>query len=361
MIIRLPPSEVQYLETVCRTHGIALLDTIDCQLAELSRVRYPARKLGRREEGAEWKPAAHGEATYWGNWVFFPWESKVVHLLDREDYFDVVTSRNRDKITRREQQHLRAKRIGVVGLSVGGEIAVTVAQEHLCGTIVLADFDRLELSNVNRLNAGVDELGENKAHLVARRIAKIDPYLDVVAYDERISQSNAAEFLDGLDLLIDECDDLQIKFHLRELARARKLNVVYAADERGLLSVEPYAHAPELLPFHGRLEGPQSSRDAYDDQRAFLRAMSLWLGDWDRISERSRRSVEQVGHDLSGYPQLGSEPRLAAGQVGHVARRLLLGERLLPFFGHLDLNELIVARPAGPAGPGSTAASEESP
>jgi hypothetical protein len=89
--------------------------------------------------------------------------------------------------------------------------------------------------------------------------------------------------------------------------------------------------------------------------------MSLWLGDWDRISERSRRSVEQVGHDLSGYPQLGSEPRLAAGQVGHVARRLLLGERLLPFFGHLDLNELIVARPAGPAGPGSTAASEESP
>ncbi len=292
--------------------------------------------------------AQHRGAEYFGNWVYFPWESKAVHILTQEDYFDVITSRNQDKITREEQQHLRTKRVGVVGLSVGAEIAVTVAQEHLCGTIVLADFDHLDLSNLNRLNAGVDDLGQNKARLVARRIAKIDPYLEIVVYDEGISEGNAPEFLSGLDLLIEECDGLEMKYRLRELARERRLNVVYAADERGLVSVEPYADDAELPLFHGRIEGRQSS--------ASMRALIEWLGGWEHISERSRRSVDRLGQSLCGYPQLASEPRLAAGQIGHVARRLLLGERLEPCFRQFDLGLEIYARPGK-----STAASHSEP
>ena len=67
----------------------------------------------------------------------------------------------------------------MVGLSVGGEAAVTIAQEHLCGSMVLADFDALDLSNLNRLGAGFDDLGRSKAVIVARRIMKLDPYLDL--------------------------------------------------------------------------------------------------------------------------------------------------------------------------------------
>jgi hypothetical protein len=67
-----------------------------------------------------------------------------------------------------------------------------------------------------------------------------------------------------------------------------------------------------------------------------------WMGGWDRISEESRRSLEQIGTALCGYPQLASEARFAVGQIGHVARRLLLGERLAPFVGHLDLTELLL-------------------
>ncbi len=340
-LLRLAPGESARLDALCRGHRITIVDSIDAQLADLALLRYPAPDAdAARRRFADDLVAQHGGATYYGNWVFFPWESKIVHVLAREDYFDVVTSRNQDKITREEQEYLRTRRVGVVGLSVGAEIAVTVAQEHLCGQIVLADFDRLELSNLNRINAGVDELGENKAHLIARRIAKIDPYLDVVVYDEGISQSNAAQFLDGLHLLVEECDSLEMKYHLRALARERRLNVVYAADERGLLSVEPFAHAPDLLPFHGRVDR-QPPRETFPTPKAFMRALTEWLGGWDQISERSRRSVGRVGTALCGYPQLASEPRLAAGQVGHVARRLLLGEQLAPLFAHLDVADQV--------------------
>ncbi|CAM3587853.1 ThiF family adenylyltransferase [Kibdelosporangium persicum] len=295
------------LRALCRDRGIAVLDTLDQQLAELARVRSPG--AGRDS------PA---------RWVYFPWERRVVHLLAENDFFDVITDRNQDKISRAEQDVLRGRTVGVIGLSVGGEAAVTVAQEHLCGHIKLADFDRLDLSNLNRLNAGVDDLGVPKAWIVARRIAKIDPYMRVTVFDEGVTPANVDAFLDGVDLLVEECDDLALKYGIRVRAKARGLDVVYAADERGFLSIEPYRTHPDLPVFHGLVNGPQELTD--------------WLGE---LSDRSRRSVPLIGQSLCGYPQLAGEARWAAGQVGHVARRLLLGEALPPFHGHLDPAEWI--------------------
>ncbi len=341
-IVRLGSGEADRFHAVCREHDVAVIDTIDRQLAELAVVRRPAGSAdAERRCFINEQLAGHdGDASY-GNWIYLPWEAKVVHLLDRDEYYEVVTNRNLDKITREEMVQLRGKRIGVIGLSVGGEAAVTVAQEHLCGAIILADFDRLDLSNLNRLGAGFDELGRKKTTIVARRIVKIDPYLELTVFDDGVSAANLANFLDGLDLLIDECDDLQIKHELRLRARARGLNLVFAADERGFLSVEPYAHRPDLPPFHGRIEGPQLEREAFPTPLAFMKALAEWMGGWDNISERSRRSLERIGETLCGYPQLASEARYAAGQIGNVARRLLLGERVEPFLGNLDLTDLI--------------------
>ena len=87
--------------------------------------------------------------------------------------------RNRNLITAAELERLGRLRIGVVGLSVGHAIAYTLAAQGLCGELRLADFDDLELSNLNRVPATVFDLGVNKAVVCARRIAELDPYLPV--------------------------------------------------------------------------------------------------------------------------------------------------------------------------------------
>lgn len=340
-IVRLAPGEFDRFAAFCRKQYIGLVDTIDRQLMDLAAVRQPSTHDAERQRFVDDTLAAHGGRAAYANWVYLPWERKVAHLLDRDAYFEVITSRNQDKISREEQRLLETKCIGVMGLSVGGEAAVTVAQEHLCGEIVLADFDRLDLSNLNRLGAGFDELDHNKAAIVARRIARIDPYLKVTVLEEGVTEANFDDFLDGLDLLIEECDGLQIKHRVRRLAKERGVNLVFAADERGFLSVEPYANWPDLSPFHGWIEEPQPPREAFPTPLAFMKALTEWMGGWERISERSRRSLEQIGDTLCGYPQLASEARYAAGQIGHVVRRLLLGERLPPFMGHLDLEDLL--------------------
>jgi heme-degrading monooxygenase HmoA len=357
-VVRLRAGDVEAFADVCREHGIARVDTLATQLDELAAIRVASSKEGGRERFiADTLTEAGGRDVY-GTWVYFPWQARAVHLLDREEFHEVITDRNRDKITCAEQQELRSRRIGVLGLSVGGEAAVAVAQEHLCGSIVLADFDRLELSNLNRLGAGVDDLGRNKAVIVARRIARIDPYLEVDVFDKGVTDANLDAFLDGLDLLIEECDGLAIKYEVRQRARERRLNIVFAGDERGFLSIEPYADQPELLPFHGRVAAPQPPRESFADDAAFMRALTVWLGGWDAISERSRRSLEQIGSTLRGYPQLASEARFAAGQIGHVARRLLLGERLMPFVGHLDLEQWLPRAEADDAAAFDTASAD---
>lgn len=341
VFVRISPSEFADLTALCKEHHVTLIDTIDRQLNDLAVIRRPSIRNSTDLNYITGGIPAPGERTSYGNWVYLPWESKIVHLLNRDDYFDVITNRNQDKITREEQKELRTKRIGVIGLSVGGEAAVTVAQEHLCGAIVLADFDQLDLSNLNRLNAGFDELGQPKAKIIARRIARINPYLDVTILEEGVTTANLEEFLDGLDLIIEECDALQIKRDVRLLASKRGVNIVYAADERGFLSVEPYQYYPDLLPFHGRVEYPQTSREDFPTPAAFMKALSLWMGGWENLSDRAQSSLERVGDTLCGYPQLASEARYAAGQIGHVVRRLLLGERTPPFIGNLDLADLV--------------------
>lgn len=340
-LLRLEPGEHGRFSDLCRRRGIRVVDELERQLGDLAAVHLPGGGPAERKEFVERFVAAAGGIHSSGTWVVLPWERKVVHILDEESYFRVITNRNHEKITPLEQERLRTKKVGVMGLSLGAEAAAVVAQEHLCGHLVLADFDRLDLSNLNRLNAGFDDLGLRKTTIAARRIAKLNPYLEVTVFEEGVTEANAATFLDGLDLLIEECDDLRAKFDIRLMARERGLDIVFAGDERGFLSVEPYGQHPDLPPFHGRITEPPPSRDEFPTPHAFLAELTRWLGGWEWISSRTRDSLEQIGDTLCGYPQLAGEARFAAGQVGHVARRLLLGERLEPFVGQVDLDEIV--------------------
>ena len=52
----------------------------------------------------------------------------------------------------------------------------------------LADFDRVELSNLNRIPATVFDLGINKAVATARRIAELDGSVDLFDFDAEMGQ-----------------------------------------------------------------------------------------------------------------------------------------------------------------------------
>ena len=156
-----------------------------------------------------------------GQWAYYPWRRTVVAVLGPRGFRAVRLDRNRNMITAAEQERLGALRIGVAGLSVGHVIAHTLAAQGLVGELRLTDFDDLELSNLNRVPATVFDLGVNKATVTARRIAELDPYLPVRVLDAGLTHDTVDEFLDGLDIVVEECDSLDMKAVLREGAKAR--------------------------------------------------------------------------------------------------------------------------------------------
>jgi molybdopterin/thiamine biosynthesis adenylyltransferase/nitroreductase len=305
--------------------ALQIVDRFEEQRDQLSKVKpLPSRKLF--DEGQRW--------------VYYPWRRAVVRLLGPRAFAAVRLDRNHNKVTRDEQSKLRTLSIGVVGVSAGHSIAHILAMEGLAGEIRLADFDTLELSNLNRIPASVLDLGVNKAIVAARRIAEIDPYLRVVVVPEGVSADNLHSFLDGLDLVIEECDSLDVKFLVREAARARGIPVIMETSDRGVLDVERYDLEPERPIFHGLLGDMDSSKLAnlsLADKGPFVLRM---LGATE-ISSRGAATVFELGQTVTGWPQLASEVTLGAVTTAAAVRRFGLEGDLPSGRIRFDVEEIL--------------------
>jgi molybdopterin/thiamine biosynthesis adenylyltransferase len=278
----------------------------------------------------------------------------VVSVLGPRAFRLLRLDRNRNLITAAELDRLGRLRIGVVGLSVGHAIAYTLAAQGLCGQLRLTDFDDLELSNLNRVPASVFDLGVNKAVVCARRIAELDPYLPVSVVPTGITVQSVGGFLDGLDVVIEECDSLDAKVLIREVARTRRLAVLMATSDRGLLDVERFDIEPSRPIMHGLLGDMDTARLAGLSNEDKL-PYALRMTDAAQISSRMAASLIEVGKTLSTWPQLASEVALNASVVAEAVRRIGLREKLPSGRVRIDtaavlddLDEPVVVAPTHP-------------
>lgn len=320
-------------------------DTFRQQLEGLIKSRRPKRVPTRHELDLEVRRYAGDRSLAdLGVWVYYPWRRCLVHLLPEADFVELRTSRNRYKITAEEQAFLSRQRVGIVGLSVGSQVALTMACERTCGELRLADFDVLELSNLNRLRQGVFDLGLTKTILAARSISELDPFLKVACFPDGLTPKNLDDFLTGdgrLDVLVDECDGLAMKLACRERARELGIPVVMEANDRATLDIERFDREPGRPILHGLLEGLDLSRVAElrtnDEKVPYLMPM---VGE-STMSDKLRASLLEVGESIETWPQLASDVALGAGLVTNVVRRMALGQLTESGRHFVDLEELV--------------------
>lgn len=303
------------LEELREDPRVDLLDTCAEQVAALRQLR----------------PAAGQELlTEPSRWVYYPWRRTAVRVLGPAGFRAVRLDRNRNLITTDEQDRLGKLRVGVVGLSVGHVIAHTVAMQGLCGELRLADFDELELSNLNRVPSTLFDLGVNKATATARRIAEIDPYIKLRVLASGLTPETIDDFLDGLDIVVEECDSLDMKMLVRVAARRRGLPVVMATSDRGLVDIERFDLDPSRPIIHGLLG------DLTDESIAALVGLDgtakvpyvLRMVDAKSLSARGAASLVELGSTLATWPQLAGDVALGATAVAEAIRRIGLGEEL---------------------------------
>ena len=324
--------------------NILTIDAIEGQVMDLIKADHPEVQFTKGELDQQVKDFfIKNERDFYGNWVFFPWKNTLVHILAEQEFVRVRTLRNNYKITPSEQQDLGKKKVGIVGLSVGQSIALAMALERSCGEMRLADFDTLELSNLNRLKAGVTSLGLEKVVIAAREISEIDPYLKLTLFREGITEGNIQEFFEcngKLDLLVDECDSLDIKVLLREKAKLAGIPVMMDTSDRGMLDIERFDLEPERPIFHGMLKGITKSELGNLSNKERV-AIVLKITGLETLSLRMKASLLEIGSSITSWPQLASGVFLGGASVAHVGRRLLLGDAVPSGRFYVDFDQII--------------------
>jgi molybdopterin/thiamine biosynthesis adenylyltransferase len=324
------PADRVRLEKLLEEHPhISVYDEIYGQIEELIKSQNPKIVYSKQQlsDAAKMYLGNHPEEC--GVWVYYPWSFRLVHILEEKDFIEVRTNRNQYKITPQEKEHLSRKKIGVIGLSVGQSIAVTMAMERSFGELRLADFDILELSNLNRIRTGVQNLGVFKVISVAREIAEIDPFLNVVCNTSGLTEENIDSFLtDGgkLDILVDECDGLYIKILCRQSAKKLRIPVVMETSDRGMIDIERFDLEPDRSILHGLIDHLDIAKvkEAKTNEEKIPYILPI-LG-MTTVSDRMKASMVEIEQSTTTWPQLASAVTLGGGLGADVCRRISLDQ-----------------------------------
>lgn len=308
---------------------LLLYDEIINQIEELIKLQNPAKQFNSEELALAVNLHIESQNIYdYGVWVYYPWNNNLIHLLKKEDFISVRTNRNCYKITKEEQDLLKNKKIGIIGLSVGQSVALTLAMERACGELRLCDFDILELSNYNRIRTKLSNLGLHKTVSVAREIKELDPFLKIRCFHEGLTKENIDDFFlqDGkLDICIDECDSIDMKILCRVKAKEYKIPIVMESSDNCTVDVERFDLEINRPILHGYMDNLDIHKAAQckTNKEKLPYLMAIMTPQF--MTDRMVASLFEIQETINTWPQLASSVAYGGGICGNVCRRILLG------------------------------------
>lgn len=328
--------------------GYSIVDGIEEAIEDLFKLDFPYIQTGNPEYGKTYKGylKAFGYLESYGRWAVFPWKRTIVHLPPEEDYFKLRTARNKFLITEDEQERFYGAKIGVAGLSVGSSALNAIVLSGGGKHLRIADPDTLAIVNLNRLFSSVCDVGTNKAIAASRRAYEINPFQEIELFTDGVTSENIGTFFgegdDGLDLFIEEMDNIKLKIVTRFKARELGIPVVMATDngDNAIIDVERFDLEPDRPLFHNRVdEKILSTVPEHPTGADKVRLASAIVG--SDITPRTMTSLTLVGSKIPSWPQLGNAANLSGVAVSYLARRIVTGEEVPSGRYEVNLDSLL--------------------
>ena len=266
-----------------------------------------------------------------GNWFYFPWSGRLIHFLPEKLHQEIRTGRNRNLITASEQEKYYDAVVGIFGMSVGSQVALTIAMTGGAKRIKLADPDAIDASNLNRIRTGFQDVGTPKVISVARQIYEMNPYAKVEIFKEGATESNIEKFISSpkLDVLIEEMDNPYFKIKARLIAKKHRVPVIMAADngDGAIVDVERYDLKKNLPILHGIL-GDVRPEDFKNISPKDLPRVIAKMAGANLAVPRMLESVLEVGRSIYSWPQLGTAATACGVVLSYLARKIIIGDKL---------------------------------
>jgi molybdopterin/thiamine biosynthesis adenylyltransferase len=128
------------------------------------------------------------------------------------------------------QRKLMEARVLCVGAGGLGSPAAMYLAAAGVGTLGIVDFDRVDLTNLQRqLLHDTDDVGRPKVDSAAERIRDINPEVRVERHNVVLSSANAFEVLSGYDLVVDGSDNFPVRYLVNDATQMLGKPLVYGS------------------------------------------------------------------------------------------------------------------------------------
>ena len=106
---------------------------------------------------------------------------------------------------------LQTKTIGIAGCGgLGSNCAIALARVGV-GKLIIADFDVVEKSNLNRQYYFFEQIGKKKVISLKNNIKKINPEVNIRAYDIKLNPKNLIKIFSSCDIIVEAFDLAEMK------------------------------------------------------------------------------------------------------------------------------------------------------
>jgi molybdopterin/thiamine biosynthesis adenylyltransferase/rhodanese-related sulfurtransferase len=128
------------------------------------------------------------------------------------------------------QAKLLASKVLLLGAGGLGSPAALYLAAAGVGTLGIVDMDEVDASNLQRqILHSVDRIGERKVDSARKTLTALNPDVDVVTYDTRLSADNVLDLIDGYDVIVDGADNFPSRYLLNDASLVKRIPVVHGS------------------------------------------------------------------------------------------------------------------------------------
>ena len=128
------------------------------------------------------------------------------------------------------QLRLKQGSVLIVGAGGLGSPAALYLAAAGVGRIGLVDFDAIDITNLQRqIIYTTGDVGQPKLDVSARRLRSLNPEIDVVTHDARLTRDNALDVIAKYDVIIDGTDNFPTRYLVNDACVLLKKPYVYGS------------------------------------------------------------------------------------------------------------------------------------
>ena len=145
------------------------------------------------------------------------------------------------------QIKLKQAKVLIVGLGGLGSPAAYYLAAAGVGMLGLADFDQVELTNLQRqILYNSENVGKSKVEIAENRLQSINPFIHIISHKIKLSAKNAFDIMKKYDIIIDGTDNFSSRYLINDACVLLSKPYVYGSVYRfeGKVSVFAFNNGP---------------------------------------------------------------------------------------------------------------------